>query len=421
MREVRRVEPSSNAIPAWKRVAAYCRVSSGKDAMLNSLSAQVSYYSSYIQKQRGWEYAGVYADEAFTGTKEERPEFQRLMNDCKDGKIDIVLTKSISRFARNTVTMLEAVRELKSMNVDVWFERENIRSMSGDGELMLTILASFAQEESRSVSENCKWRIRDKMKKGEMVGFFGMYGYDYKEGEITVNEVQAAVIRQMFEWYIGGLGVTAIAHRLNEQGIPAHMGGRWHHARVGAILANEKLTGNSLLQKKFSTDHLTKKQQRNRGEMPRYYAEKTHSAIISIEVFETAKKIRQERAEHFNADDNSKNIYPFSGKITCGLCGKKYKRKKGVGKFYWQCSTYLQESKAVCPAEQISEDILQQIADIDFKEIRIPKHNTIIIITPDGAEVERFWQYKSRRESWTDEMRQAARERTLQRQGGTKK
>ena len=274
------------------------------------------------------------------------------------------------------------------------------------------------------------------MKKGETVGFFGMYGYDYKKGEITVNEKQAAVIRQMFDWYIGGLGIAAIAHRLNEQGIPAYMGGRWHHARVGEILANEKLTGNSLLQKKFSTDHLTKKQQRNRGEMPRYYAEKTHPAIIGAEIFETAKRLRQERAERFNAKDNSQNIYPFSGKITCGHCGKKYKRKKGVGKFYWQCSTYLQEGKAFCPAKQIPEATLitvtaeiMGLTDFDeavFKnrisEIQAPGGNRLAFLFSDGSTVSREWTDRSRRESWTDEMKQAARERTLlQRKGGTKK
>ncbi|EYE89105.1 resolvase, partial [Fervidicella metallireducens AeB] len=159
-----------------KRVAAYARVSSGKDAMLHSLSAQISYYSSFIQKHIEWEFAGVYADEAITGTKDERPEFQRMLDDCRMGKIDMIITKSISRFARNTVTLLETVRELKDLNVDVYFEKENIHSLSGDGELMLTILASFAQEESRSVSENIKWRIRKGFKEGELVNLRFMYG-----------------------------------------------------------------------------------------------------------------------------------------------------------------------------------------------------------------------------------------------------
>ena len=155
-RIVTKISPSVPPVPTRLRVAAYARVSSGKDAMLQSLAAQVSYYSKLIQHRPDWEYAGVYADEALTGTKDTRPEFQRLIADCKDGKIDLIITKSISRFARNTVTLLETVRELKLLGVDVYFEEQNIHSMSGDGELMLTILASYAQEESRSVSENCK-------------------------------------------------------------------------------------------------------------------------------------------------------------------------------------------------------------------------------------------------------------------------
>jgi len=406
-RKITKIE-AIRELPKKQRVAAYARVSCGKDEMLHSLAAQVSHYSGHIQYQSDWEYAGVYADEARTGTKDNRPEFQRLIADCRLGKIDLVLTKSISRFARNTVTLLETVRELKTLGVGVYFEEQNINTLGAEGELMLTILASYAQEESRSVSENCKWRIQKKMQDGEPVGFFGMYGYDYKNGKITINEEQAAVIRLMFEWYIGGLGMTAIAHRLNAQGIPACMGGKWNPTRLGEILGNEKMTGNTLLQKKYSADYLTKKQKTNRGEKPQYFSEATHPAIIGIDIFETAKRIRRERAAHFNAKDNSENTYPFSGKIICGYCGKKYKRKKGVGRFYWHCSTYLQEGKATCPAQQIPEDILLKIADADFKEIRVPKPNTIILVMPDGSEAERLWQHKSRRESWTDEMKAAA-------------
>ena len=163
---IRKMEAGIPSLSQRRRVAAYARVSSGKDAMLHSLAAQVSYYSDHIQKNPEWEYAGVYVDEALTGTKDNREGFQRLLADCRAGKIDMVLTKSISRFARNTVTLLETVRELKTLGVDVYFEEQNIHSLSGDGELMLTILASYAQEESRSVSENCKWRIRQKFQQG---------------------------------------------------------------------------------------------------------------------------------------------------------------------------------------------------------------------------------------------------------------
>ncbi|MEG0168109.1 MAG: recombinase family protein, partial [Ruthenibacterium sp.] len=178
------------SIPKKIRVAAYTRVSSGKDTMLHSLSAQISYYSDAIQQHNDWTYAGVFSDEAMTGTNDSRDAFQRLLADCRAGKIDMILTKSISRFARNTITLLETVRELKEYHVDVYFERENIHSISGDGELLLTILASFAQEESLSVSENCKWRIRKNFKEGR-ANTLRLYGYDFVHYRLVVNPAEA--------------------------------------------------------------------------------------------------------------------------------------------------------------------------------------------------------------------------------------
>ena len=192
---IRKIESRLPTLPVQQRVAAYARVSSGKDAMLHSLSAQVSYYSDLIQRNPEWRYAGVYVDEALTGTKDNRKGFQRMLVDCRAGKIDRIITKSISRFARNTVTLLETVRQLKTLGVDVYFEEQNIHSMSGDGELMLSILASFAQEESLSVSENCKWRIRKQFELGEPATWRFMYGYRIRKGVITIHEEEAAVVR----------------------------------------------------------------------------------------------------------------------------------------------------------------------------------------------------------------------------------
>lgn len=192
-RNIIKVEKKA-AILRKKRVAAYARVSSGKDAMLHSLSAQVSYYSEMIQSHTGWEYVGVYADEALTGTKDNRAQFQQMLEDCRMGKVDMIISKSISRFARNTVTMLETVRELKTYNVEVYFEKENINSLSGDGELMLTILASFAQEESLSVSENCKWRVRNQFKEGRPSSTT-MLGYKLVDGKLEIVPEEAKTVR----------------------------------------------------------------------------------------------------------------------------------------------------------------------------------------------------------------------------------
>ena len=182
------------------RVAAYARVSSGKDAMLHSLSAQISYYSERIQSHQGWVYCGVYADEVFTGTKENRKNFQRLLTDCRNGKIDLIITKSISRFARNTITLLKTVRELKSLGVDVFFEEQNIHSISSDGELMLTILASYAQEESLSASENQKWRVKRNFEQGKPWSVI-LYGYRYKNGSFVIEPTEAKIVKKIFSEY----------------------------------------------------------------------------------------------------------------------------------------------------------------------------------------------------------------------------
>ena len=236
---IRKMEADIPSLPRRKCVAAYARVSSGKDAMLHSLSAQVSYYSQHIRRNPEWEYAGVYVDEALTGTKENREGFQRLLADCRAGKIDIVLTKSISRFARNTVTLLETVRELKALGVDVYFEEQNIHTESSDGELMLTILASYAQEESRSVSENCKWRIRQKFAQG-IPATTPLTGYRIHKGEFSIEPEEAALIRMIFRDYAMGLGRNAIQRKLADMGARSRFGGEWTDAHLRELLRNEK-------------------------------------------------------------------------------------------------------------------------------------------------------------------------------------
>lgn len=267
------------------RVAAYARVSTGKDAMLHSLAAQVSYYSELIQRNPEWEYAGVYADENRSGTKDTRPEFQRMLEDCRAGKIDQILVKSMSRFARNSLTLLETVRELKTLGIAVIFEEDNLNTMSGDGELMLSIRASIAQEESRNVSENCKWRVRKRFEKGEPTGF-RMYGYDVRNGVFTIIPEEAAVIRRIFRMYLDGMGSVRIMKTLIAEGVPAPEGGLWNASVIMMMLKNEKYAGDLLLQKFFTNNHIEKKQCFNRGELPQYFVDGDHEPIIDRETFE---------------------------------------------------------------------------------------------------------------------------------------
>lgn len=399
--------------PKLLNVAAYGRVSTGKDAMLHSLSAQVSYYSEIIQNHSGWKYCGVYVDEALTGTKENRQNFQRLIEDCRAGKIDMVITKSISRFARNTLTLLNTVREFKSLGVDVYFEEQNIHTMSGDGELMLTILASYAQDESRSASENQKWRIRHDFENG-LPWCKVMFGYRLKDGEYRVVPEEAAIIKQIYSEYLSGSGVERIVNHLNEEGIMTQKGFTWHKSAVSRILTNYNYTGNMLLQRFYSENHITKKKMENHGELPKYLVENSHEPIISVEMYEKVQAEIKRRADKYKHKSVPKEPYPFSSKIICSKCGKHYRRKTTVTGPIWVCSTYNFKGKAYCASKAIPEESLLKVMDgVMFDEIIVDDDNTLIV---HYQNCERILSYKdrSRSTSWTPEMREAARQKAIQ-------
>jgi DNA invertase Pin-like site-specific DNA recombinase len=418
-------------MPTLKRVAAYARVSCGDDDMLHSLAAQVSAYSELIQRHPDWEYAGVYADAAETGTKDDRPEFQRLLADCHAGLIDMVITKAISRFARNTVTLLETVRDLKERGIDVYFEEQNIHTESADGELMLTILASYAQEESRSVSENCKWRIRKDFKEGKPSNNIRIFGYDYKNGKLTVIPEEAQVVRMIYADYLSGMGRNAIMKKLVRLGIPTKTGGRWAETTVASILRNEKYIGDMMLQKGFVSDHITKKQRKNQGELPMYYVEGTHEAIIDKETFEAVQAETARRAA-LSHHPRINEFGEFSGVIQCGRCGANFCKKVNAcgtkyAKVTWACRTYTYRGKHECSAKRIPEDILKEkcaealgLAEFSLDKfktkvaaITVPDDGVLIFRFKDGSERTLTWENRSRRECWTDDMKQTARERAL--------
>ena len=416
MRKVETVNFQTLEMPKKINVAAYARVSSGKDAMLHSLSAQVSYYSNLIQNNSGWTYCGVYADEAKTGTKDSRENFQRLLADCRAGKIDFVITKSISRFARNTVTLLEVVRELKSLGIDVYFEEQNIHTMSADGELMLTILASYAQEESLSASENQKWRIRKNFEKG-IPNTFSLYGYRCKNGNIVVCETEANVVKQIFSMYLSGIGSISIANHLNSQGIPSPGGNEWTPRTIVDMLKNEKYTGDMLLQKFYTKDHLTKKDVINKGQLPQYYVEGSHQGIISKEDFQAVQEKFQARPQV----DNTPKEYEFKGIIFCGICGSRYVRKKNYKKYVWRCHIFHNQGKEKCPAKQVPDDIIKEFAkgfEKEISKIIVLPNNELQFIFADGSEITKAWEQPSRKDSWTDEMKEVARQQTLSRKRG---
>ena len=418
---IKRISPGIPTQPKLKRVAAYARVSSGKDAMLHSLSAQVSYYSSFIQNHPGWLYCGVYSDEALTGTKDNRAGFQKLLADCRSGQVDMVITKSISRFARNTVTLLEAVRELKSFGIDVYFEEQNIHTLSGDGELMLTILASYAQEESLSASENQKWRVRKAFERGELMNLRFLFGYDISADGITVNEEEAAVVREIFARFNTGESMGTICHDLDARGFKGALGGTWCPDRIRNTLSNEKYLGNALLQKHYRNNHIEKKLVPNNGELPKYYAEGTHEPIIDPATFEQAQERLHKLTQH-TAHRNKPTRSVFSGLICCGLCGNTYKRTTHNGRHFWNCTTYQTKGKSACAAKRIPEETLIALScdvlgagnlDSDMVKsritaIRVEQNNTVVFSLIDGSEIIKQWKDRSRAESWTPEMKEIA-------------
>jgi len=371
-----------------KKVAAYARVSSDKDSMHQSLSTQISYFSDLIQKNPEWEFVRIYADEAKTGTKDTREEFQNMLSDCRDGKINLIITKSVSRFARNTLTMLEVVRELKALNIDVYFEKENIHSISGDGELMLTILASFAQAESLSVSENCKWRVRKSYAEGESINLRFMYGYDISGRSISINEFEAQIVRQIFNDYIGRIGATRIANGLRARDVKRPRGGAWTSAKVMKIIKNEKYVGDSLLQKRYVSNHLEKKLVNNNGALPQYYVRNSHPAIVSREIFDEANRILQNRTEGGSSKKTMEN--PLKGLLKCTECGKYYRRKHNNGRVYLVCGSLIDYGKDACSSKYVRESRFLELLNRTLgngclDKVMIRKQVQTVLVSPNGA------------------------------------
>jgi site-specific DNA recombinase len=340
---------------AKKRVAAYCRVSSGSEEQMGSLNAQTSYYERYIKEHPDYIFAGIYADEGISGTDlKKREAFNRLMQDARDGHIDMIITKSLSRFGRNTLDCLKSLRELKSLNVDVFFEKENIHSLTSQGEVMISLISAVAQTESLALSENVKWGIRRKYERGHVQSIpSGKFlGYDKDEdGNLVINEEQAAIVRRIYQEFLDGYGTFQIARRLTAENVPtAHGGKEWCASHILKVLTNEKMKGDTRCQKTYNADYLTKRRVKNKGDLPQYYYEDTHPAIIDKETWELVQLEleRQKRYcqdHHISTYHRSNEKHPLSAKIICSTCGCTYmllesKKIGEEGQKYWRCSTF---------------------------------------------------------------------------------
>lgn len=323
--------------------------------------------------------------------------------------------------------MLQTVRELKSLGVDVFFEEQNIHTMSADGELMLTILASYAQEESLSASENQKWRIRKAFENGELANLRFLFGYNITANGIQVNEKEAAIVREIFTRFNGGESLSAISRDLNGRGCERTFGGTWCADRIRNLLSNEKYTGNALLQKQYRKNHIDKKLVPNRGELPMYYVAGSHEPIIDQAAFDTAQVRLNELSRQAEKREKPTRS-TFSGLIRCGLCGSTYKRVTCRGKHFWNCTTFQTKGKAECPAKKIPAETLEALArevlgtdalDPDMVRskitmIRAEKNNVAVFCMDDGSEIVKRWKDRSRAESWSPEMKEQARQRALQ-------
>lgn len=357
-----------------QRVAAYVRVSTDGDEQLESFQSQKQYYQDKISENRDWVMVGIYADEAITGTKvDKREQFQRMIQDCMDGKIDVIMTKSVSRFSRNTVDILQYVRLLKGKGIAVIFEKENINTLTEQGEMMLTLMGTLAQNEVESTSKNVKLGIKMKMKRGELMGFNGCLGYDYHPGDktITVNEAEAETVRLIFELYLQGYGTYTIAKRLEALGKVNKKGVvKWTDSGVRGIIKNEKYKGDLLLQKTITTDPISKRRIENFGKEEQYYVHDHHEPIVSREVWEQAKEIRLSRNPPSDTKSDGKREkytkkYAFSSMCECGFCGTKLTmRTLHSGSKYetpvWYCRNAANKGKHNCPnSKSMRESILE--------------------------------------------------------------
>ena len=435
MRKINIIEPKVPQMPSRKKVAAYARVSMESERLQHSLSAQVSYYSSLIQQNPAWEYAGVYADDGITGTKiNDRTEFNRMIADCEAGKIDIILTKSISRFARNTVDLLNAVRHLKDLGISVQFEKEHIDSLSEDGELMLTLLASFAQEEVWSLSDNVKWGTRKRFEKGIPNGRFQIYGYRWDGDHLVVEPEEAKIVKLIYDNFLNGLSAESTEKQLEEMGVKSYKGQHFGNTSIRQILGNITYTGNLLFQKEYTVDPISKKSRKNQGELPQYWVENTHEAIIPMEVYQAVQEEKARRRELGVFANWSINTSCFTSKIKCGRCGKSYQRSNRKGRkdpdanyTVWICGTRRKTGNAQCQNKDIPEPMLKEactaVLGLDefdetvFSEqidhIEIPAPYEMVFYFKDGRIVPHRWQSTMRKDCWTDE-RRAAKGRYVQ-------
>ena len=381
--------PAKNRTDEIVRTAAYARVSSDSEDQLNSFAAQIRYYTEMLQNSTNTVFVDMYADEGISGTSTaKRTEFQRLMSDCRKGKIDRVLTKSVSRFARNTKDSLKAARELKTLGVSVYFEKENIDTSEISSEMLLAIYSQFAQEESMSISKNCRIGIHKRMMDGTYKTATVPYGYNYSKGKVTVNKEQADTVKIIFNEYLSGKGELEIAATLNRLDCAKPISAKeWYPQMISNIISNEWYIGDSLLQKKYSEDTIPFRKRINHGEKEQYYISNAHDPIISREIFNAAQVLRKEKAQIYYRPATNKT-YPLSRMIKC-RCGSGFRRKKIRDRISWTCKRHDRNLSEKCDIKPIREENIYNAFVKMFNKLQRHYND---ILTPMLKQLERLYE-----------------------------
>jgi len=349
------------------KTCAYARVSTDEESQGRSLENQETHYKNAIASNPIYEFVGVYTDQGISGYSENRPGFQKMLDEARNGNIDLIITKSISRFARNTVTILKVARELKSLGIAIFFEEQNINTLSQEGELLMTTMAAFAEEESKGMRDNLKWTIQKKFERGDIIiNTTRFLGYDLDEyGDMVINQEQAVLVRKIFQMYLDGMGCFKIAKELNREKIPTITDAKWGDSTIKGILTNEKYKGDYLLQKYYTPEGKRRQTTRNRGKLQSYYISENHPAIIPPEDWEKVQLLMKEHAEKKGIDyenlDKYQNRYPQTGMLVCPYCGKNLRRRYVYDKkVQWICSTYILDGKNVCKGVRIDDDWIKK-------------------------------------------------------------
>lgn len=396
---------SNKEVQPKLKVAAYCRVSTDSDEQATSYEAQVEHYTKYIQKNDAWQFAGIFADDGISGTNtKKREEFNRMIEQCMAGHIDMIITKSISRFARNTLDCLKYIRQLKEKNIPVFFEKENINTMDSKGEVLLTIMASLAQQESESLSKNVKMGLQFRYQNGEVqINHNRFMGYTKDEnGHLIIEPTEAEIIKRIYFEYLRGSSLKQIGDGLQKDGILTAAGkAKWRPETIKKILQNEKYIGDALLQKTYTVDVLTKKRVKNNGIVPQYYVENSHEPIIPRDLYMQVQEEMLRRANLHSGENRKKRVYSskyaLSSIVYCSKCGDIYRRiawnNRGKHSIVWRCVSRVEHGPSYCSAPTIQESELQDtvikainmtLSDKD-RIIDVLQENITIVLT-QGSE-----------------------------------